>query len=134
MSYPAYVTGRITITPPLSHTELTARPELAGHGKDHRQAWVHVTETTIETPEGTLTRREGAAIVAYSGDESPWTLGDDLLEISRAFPDREYGGYLELRYTDDGTRTRMGVKDGEVTEVQGRLIWPGDPGWETAGA
>lgn len=129
MSYPAYVTGRITITPPLAHADLSEHPSLMtpdgvvaqGRQARCRQAWVDTSETSVETEQGTLISRTGGEIEAYDDTESPRWLEEDVQEIVSAWPDRKYGGYLELHFTDG--LERIIVRDGTAKTIQPVLTW-----------
>jgi hypothetical protein len=130
MGYPAQVTGKITITPPLEHAEMTAQHHPLTADPEpwpasQRQAWVHTTDSTVETGQGTLIKREGDYIRAYSGAESPHRLEEDIAEIVAAWPDHQYDGYLELVFTDEGQRERIVVRDGKVVTITPKLVWPG---------
>jgi hypothetical protein len=61
MGYYTHVAGLIDINPPIPWAEFKDSPFYRPNGQD-RNVYLGVVETTVDTSEGTLTRREAVAI------------------------------------------------------------------------
>lgn len=128
MGYDNRYTGEITITPPLTATEIRHAPS----GRGSSTAWdahLRITATTEDTDTGEVTRYTADAIV---GPENPCN-GYDVKEQIQALIDlyadgHRFTGWVQVDW-DAGFRelpTRYVVRDGRVAEVQPRLLWPGE--------
>ncbi len=129
MSYDSKVAeGVITISPPLTLTQLREHPELLKNNR-HRyiqDAYVAVSESVVATDDGDLIKKAGHAIeIPDAGTPiSRYNLEKDLQAIVDAFDGHEFPGYLEL-LDEDGDRWRLIVRNRVVVTISPVTSWPG---------
>ncbi len=131
MSNPTSIRGRITITPPLSWAQIKDSPYLRDNARSPR-TWtspdvlLEVTETTVPTDDGELTRRQALAIVPDDGDTSARTMIYDVQDIIDAYPDHEFTGRFDCEGEQNADIWRVIVRDRKAVRVDARIVWPED--------
>lgn len=125
MSNPTRVTGRITITPPLTWSEFRNHP-LYNANYDVSEVKLAVEETTVETVDGEAIARTATGLVASTDESFNFP---DLIEHVQAAVDaltgREFGGRLDC-HSEDGGPWRVEVRGRRAVGVEPRLMWPED--------
>lgn len=129
MGYNNHFTGAITITPPLTRSQIND-PRI-GRRTDVKLRIVE-EKTESEGGEVVTVRPLADAVVpldrAYSGDN----LEADVQLIIDTFPEHSYAGYIEAQW-DPGfgePPSRFIVKDGRVMRIDAQYRWPGI--WRTS--
>lgn len=127
MGYENNYSGAITITPPLTRTQIR-NSQIEGM-TDVR---LRIVEQTMESDDGeTITVRQTAdAIVplamAYSGHD----LEEEIQFLVDALPGHKFAGFIEVQW-DPGFKSppsRFIVKDGRVVRIDAEYRWPGEWG------
>jgi hypothetical protein len=125
MGNPTRVSGRITITPPLTWSEFKDSRLLNGR-YDESEVMLDVEEETLDTESGQVIRKLATGLVASSEESFNFY---DLVEHTQAaidaFPGREFGGRLDCD-SEDGGPWRVEVQDGRAVMVEPKLMWPDD--------
>ena len=126
MGYTTSFNGELTITPPLTFTELEAIPFREDRAKDKRlDVKVRVDEETVTTPDGVLTRRTGVALLTTWEDEMR---GYDIVENVQLFLDTHPGHTLTGRMDAEGEQAadlwRLEIQHGRAVKVTPRIVWP----------
>lgn len=128
MGYTSYLSGEITIDPPIPWGELqrslfVPTPE---RNEWDRLAWLRVVQETEEIDEGTLIRREAVAIRPSEADElRAHGLAADVQAIIDAHGHgRTFSGFIFVRGAESPDIWRVAVEDGRAVEVRPRIIWP----------
>jgi hypothetical protein len=122
MGYYSTLQGEITITPPLTHRELRdADPVMVDA---NRSVYVRVVKTVDESPNGTLTRTTGPAVVPNEESAKFYELGEDLQALVDAFPGHDWDGYIERHGEEAGDMERLYVRGGRVVSVMPTITWP----------
>lgn len=122
MSNPTSVTGRITITPPLTWPEFRNSP-LYNARYDASEVKLCVEEATEDTDDGQVIRRTATALVPSTEESfNFYNLVEHVQAAVDAFPDREFGGRLEC--ADDWGKYRVAVQDGRAVKVEPQIVWP----------
>ena len=130
MGYYTQVTGEIAIAPPIKWGDINGSPFLPDSG-EWTDVVLRVAEDSIDTDEGTLTRRSCAAIEPATDDGyKAYGIQVDLQTLLNAIgPGHEYSGYLEGLGEDNEDIWRLYVRDGKAIKVKVQLVWPeGTPG------
>jgi hypothetical protein len=139
MGYNTHVTGEIAFNPEISwgvvkgDEYLKGWPE--GSGKCVR---LRVEEDTVETDEGTLTKRSVVGIVAIS--EDPFKAYDIEVEVAELVSrycspgGHQCSGYLQGEGEDVGDLWRLRVvsKEGQYRVVKDvpQIVWPDGETWQ----
>lgn len=128
MSYFTSIHGRITITPPLTWAQIKDSPYLKANARD-RGLWpdalLDVTESTVQTDEGELTRREAVAIVPDEDSEtSARTLIKDVQAIIDASDGHEFAGRFDCEGEQNSDIWRLVIRDRRAVRVDARIVWP----------
>lgn len=130
MGYVTHVKGEFSISPPLTWTEIkdtayapdaniTERPDL----------FLRIDEESVDTAEGTLTRRSAAALVMREIDE--YRAYDLLEQVQRAvdaFPGHRWSGRLDCEGQENTDMWRVVIRDGKAQKVEPRIVWPDEDG------
>lgn len=125
MGNPTRVSGRITISPPLSWPEFKNSP-LYNASYDKSEVMFDVTEDIVETLDGQAIRRTATGLVSSTEDRfTPYHLVEHVQAAVDAFPDREFGGRLECD-SEDGGPWRVEIQNRRATEVEPQIMWPED--------
>lgn len=125
MSNPTSVSGRITITPPLTWPEFKTSP-LYNASYNKSEVKLDVEEETVETLDGQAIRRTATGLVSSTEERfTPHYLVEHVQAALDAFPDRVFGGRLECD-SEDGGPWRVEVHDGQAVMVEPRIMWPDD--------
>ena len=128
MSNPTYIHGRIEINPPLTWAQIKDSPFLKANARS-RGLWpdaiLDVTETTVDTDEGELTRREAVAIVPDEGTEtSARTLLKDVQSIIDASPGHEFTGRFQCEGEENSDIWRVVIRDRRAVRINAQIVWP----------
>jgi Family of unknown function (DUF6205) len=128
MSYSNRFSGAISITPPLTAPEL--RSFTACYDWDDSfDAHLRVTETTEETADGEIVRREADAIVGPEESCNGYDVQEQIQTVVDLYPDRVFAGFIQADW-DQGfgdPPSRYVVRDGRVVEVKAQYAWPEEP-------
>lgn len=124
MGYENHFTGAITITPPLTRSQI-GDPRIARI----TDVSLHIAEQKTESDDGeSFTVRPVAdAIVPLSMEYSGHNLEDDIQLIVDTFSEHEFAGFIEVRW-DGGfgePPSRFIVKDDRVMRIDAQYRWPG---------
>lgn len=128
MSNPTYIHGRIEINPPLTWAQIKDSPHLKANARA-RSLWpdaiLDVTETTVHTDEGELTRREAIAIIPDEGAEtSARTLLQDVQAIIDANPGHEFTGRFQCEGEENSDIWRVVIRDRRAVRIDAQIVWP----------
>jgi len=131
LSYTTHVTGEFAIQPPLSWNEFKDS-EFAPHNITSRltpDLVLRVAEDQVDTPDGPLLRRSATALVMREIDEYR---ADDLIsQVQKAVaafsPGHTFTGRLDCEGEDNADMWRVIVRQGRVTRVEPRIVWPDEP-------
>lgn len=124
MGYYSTVTGEIAIIPPLSWKEIKDSP-LLPHDEQRQDAKLALEESTVDTEDGTLIRRNAPRIVPATDDSyKAYDVVGAVQEIVNAFPGHTYTGYLQGEGEENDDMWRVYVKDGKAIEVKPEITWP----------
>lgn len=129
MGYYTTVDGEITITPPLTWTELKDspfNPESEAH--DPRlDVKLRIDEEQVDTEEGPLLRRTAGALVpAWEGRAKYYSLVEHTQKLMDALPGRTFSGRLECEGEEPGDLWRIVIRDGRAVKVEPQIVWPDD--------
>ncbi|GGK61821.1 hypothetical protein Sme01_03670 [Sphaerisporangium melleum] len=128
MGYTSYLSGEISIEPPIPWPELQGSPFIrtATNKEWDRLLWLRMDETTVETDEGTLTRKQAVAIRPSQADElRAHSLVRELQEIVKAHgAGRAFIGFILVRGEESPDIWRAAVHEGEAVEIVPRIVWP----------
>jgi hypothetical protein len=125
MGYNTSVSGEITITPPLTWNEIKDSPFL---GCDLDVA-LHVQEETVDTEDGTLTRKTATALVpAWEDSYKAYHLVEHVQRALDAFPGHTFTGRLECEGEDNTDIWRVIIRDGRAVKIEPRIVWPDEDG------
>lgn len=124
MSYNNRFSGAITVSPPLTRTQIND-PRIARR----TDVKLRIVEQKIEAEDGeSFTIRPVAdAIVPLDVEYSGHNLEDDIQLIVDTFPEHEYAGFIEAKW-DPGfgePPSRFIVKDDRVMRIDAQYRWPG---------
>ncbi|RBQ21556.1 hypothetical protein DP939_02270 [Spongiactinospora rosea] len=128
MGYISYLSGEITIDPPIRWGELRGSDfvrtkERAEH---ERLVWLRTVEKTVDTEEGVLTTVMAVAIRPSEEDElRADALAREVQEIVAAHGDgRTFEGLILVRGEESPDIWRVRVVDGHAVEERPMLRWP----------
>jgi hypothetical protein len=122
------VTGEIHITPPLTWKEIRAKDYTDGY---HEGTWgaviLSIASEATETDEGTVTTREGVAILPAVDDKpyKAYNLEARVQAIIQHFPGHDFNGYLEC-LGEEGELWRVYAKGRKTRKVKPEIVWPED--------
>lgn len=130
----ANITGRIEITPPIPWKELSDSPYYrAFRDRTYPHGLLFdVVETTEDTDEGVLIRREAVAVIPFDSGE---LRGDDISDVLSAIaakhgPGRTFTGRIEVWWPDhefSTLRYKIVGDDHHVVEYSPQVVWPPEP-------
>jgi hypothetical protein len=127
MSYDITLTGEIQIEPPLIWRDVQDSVFLeinARHRKTGRQLRFVIEETSVETNEGTLIRKEAVALVPTWGNYgSPEMMKKHLQELVDAFPEQIYTGRIDAEGEESGDMWRLKVVNGVARVFRPDIVW-----------
>lgn len=127
MGYDNHFTGAITITPPLTRTQIRyAQTDRLTDVK------LRIVEEEVESDDGeTVTvRRTADAIVPLDMEYSGRRLEEEIQFLVDGFSEHEFAGFIEVEW-DQGFKSppsRFVVKDGQVVRIDAEYRWPGEGG------
>lgn len=126
MGYNTSVDGEITITPPLTWNEIKDSPFLANPGYK-LGVTLKVTEETVDTDEGQLTRKTSSALgPAWEDAFKAYSLVEDVQKAIDAFPGHIFTGRLDCEGEENADLWRVVVRDGRAVKVEPQIVWPDD--------
>ncbi|ACU71893.1 hypothetical protein Caci_2984 [Catenulispora acidiphila DSM 44928] len=124
MSYDNRFSGAITITPPLTWSEIEAGPALRDLKLEIRERRTVSDDGDTET-----VRRTADRILPRVRTFSGTHVLEDLQAIVAHYEGHEFGGFIQMQPDpgfDDPIPTRYMVHGREVVEVRAVLVWPGE--------
>ncbi|MER6605879.1 DUF6205 family protein [Streptomyces sp. NPDC000927] len=129
MSTDSYISGEISIDPPLNWVEIQKLPELlvSGPRKTEPDVKLRINEVQVDTDEGELTKKTASAIVpAWVGSYRAYYVEEHLQQIVDLYPGHTFTGYLEGRGEDPGYLElwRVAVVEGKAITFKPELVWP----------
>lgn len=123
MGYRSHVHGEIDIHPPATWAELRGA-DILFNDDDFKSVWVEVESQEVETPEGTLVKKQGRTIVAYDEDFKAYDLEKELQAIADALPGHEFLGHLQRDGEESADLERYYIRSGKVITRKPQMIWP----------
>ncbi|GII88233.1 hypothetical protein Ssi03_62230 [Sphaerisporangium siamense] len=128
MGYVSYLSGEITIDPPIPWSQLHGSRFVCTPARKEyeRLVWLRLVEEPVETDEGTLIRRSAVAIRVSTADE---LRADGLLrevqEIVAAHGEgHTFTGRILVRGSESPDIWRVRIVDGRAVEERPTLVWP----------
>ncbi|MET7436611.1 DUF6205 family protein [Streptomyces sp. NPDC005496] len=134
MGYITHVTGEFSIEPPLTWNEIKNSPfDKAGREglwyAPEIDLGLRVAEDSVDTDEGPLLRRTGAALVMpYIDEYRARHLVEQVQRCIDLFPGHTFSGRLECEGEENKDLWRVVVRDGRAVKVTPRIIWPDEDG------
>lgn len=128
MGYSTYVTGAITITPPIPWSEVEDSPFVTLD-----RAWVerdvrfHIAEAFENGADGVVLswRRADAVVPAHEDSYKAYDINEHLQELVDAHgAGRVFSGYLSGEGEDNDDMWRLYVRDGRAVRVKPEIVWP----------
>lgn len=127
MGYVSYLSGEITIDPPLPWSELQGSPFICTPNRKEwdRLVWLRLAEETVQTDEGTLIRKQAIAIRPSEGDElRAHTLREEIQEILAAHGEgRTFTGFILVRGETSPDIWRVRVVNGCALDERPTMLW-----------
>lgn len=122
MGYDNRFTGEITITPPLTWSEIESGPKLL-------DVQLRVTEArrAAEDRDFEIVCRTADAIIPHEGGYSGHRVLDDLAAVVAHYEGHEFAGHIQVQWDSDfgdPIPTRYAVRGRDVVEVRATLVWP----------
>jgi hypothetical protein len=128
MGYYTSFSGEISIEPPLTWAEIRNSewlPDIAIN-KNH-SVKLRIEETTVETDEGTMTRRSALAVVPLSDSQyKGYNVIEDVQALIAKHSGHQFSGRFDCEGEDAGDLWRLVVRDNRVTKVEPQIVWPDD--------
>ncbi|GAA0853246.1 DUF6205 family protein [Streptosporangium amethystogenes subsp. fukuiense] len=128
MGYHSDLSGEITFNPPIPWGELQDSEFISpgGNAEWRRLVWLRMVEETVETSEGTLTRKQAVAIrPSDAGELRAGPLVSQLQEIvTKHGEGRTFDGHILVLGECSPDIWRVQVEDGKAVEVRPRIVWP----------
>lgn len=126
MGYSTSVDGEITITPPLAWNEIKDSPFLTNPGYKLGVV-LKVTEETVDTDEGQLTRKTSSVLVpAWEDAFKAYSLVEDVQGAIDAFPGHTFTGRLDCEGEENADLWRVVIRDSRAVKVVPEIVWPDD--------
>ncbi len=129
-AYDTTFTGEITITPPLPWSAIHDSPFVPdSRGFADRDCKFRLDTATVETDEGTLTRKQAVAVTCtYDNPCGAYDIVEHLQELIDTHGEgRTFAGFIEADGANAGDLWRLAVIDGRAVRVQPRIVWPDIP-------
>jgi Family of unknown function (DUF6205) len=129
VSYSTGIDGQIDINPPLPWKQIKDSPLLPANNKKagYSDALFNVTEETVHTDDGELTRRSADALVPnHYTETSGRTLLAEIQSVVDANPSHEFTGMFECSGERPGDLWRAVVRDGRAAKIEASIMWPED--------
>ncbi|PZG49863.1 hypothetical protein C1I98_11145 [Spongiactinospora gelatinilytica] len=128
MGYTSYLSGEITIYPSIPWKELQGSPFVYTPEREERDrlVWLRMAEETVETDDGTLTRKQAVAIrVSEASELRAYGLVSEVQEIVTAHgTGRSFDGLILVCGEASPDIWRVRVVDGHAVEERPMLRWP----------
>lgn len=116
--------GAITITPPLTATEIRRAPQADSAWDAH----LRIVESAVETDQGEILTRIADAIAPPTERCNGYEVEKQIQALVALFADgHQFAGFIEVRWDpgyDDPIPQRYVVRDGRVETITPRLAWP----------
>lgn len=123
MSDSNHYSGAITITPPLTWSQIKDCKDVPGAG----DATLVVKETWIEDGDTRTVTSTASQIIATPLDGEARHLTEYIQAVVDRFPDHKFGGHITIDWESgygDPCPSRYVVRGRRVEEVKARLVWP----------
>lgn len=130
MSGDATITGRITVDPPITWSELHNQSWATNPNRGYPDVVVNLATTKEVTADGEVFRYSGDAIVTTGHETSAYHLVDELDRIVTTFdttPDgtpRTFTGFFHVIWARGEEAFRVIVRDGHAVQVKPTVVWP----------
>ncbi len=130
MSGDARISGRITITPPVTWGEIHDKPWATGQDRSYPDVVVELDTTEVNTPTGVVKHMSGVAIVPTGHETNGYELLDEVRRIVVAFGTtsdgtaRTFAGFLHVVWGGGQEVYRVVVQDGRAGVARPRMVWP----------
>ena len=127
MGYTSYISGEITIRPPITWDELQDSPFTLTPERNEwdRLTWLKLHEEVVQTSEGILIRKVAVAIRPSEADElRVYDLDQDVQAIIDAHPGHTFDGVMVVRGEQSPDIWRVRIIDGRAVEERPRIVWP----------
>lgn len=128
MSDNNYYTGEITITPPLTRSQIAKVQEGFVNITDVKLRVINTEEESNDGNSVTITSIADA-IIPLTGTYTGRNIVADIQALVDYFGDREYDGYIQVQWDSgygDPLPTRYQVAEGRVVEIRPELTWPSE--------
>lgn len=135
MSYHTTFTGELAIEPPLNWTEIQRSPSWPGHpsftdrgfARDFYGAHLHITESTVDTADGVLIRRECRKVTIEGDELSAHPVLNSLRRLAGDFgATHAFIGRLTAEGEENTDIWRIRIDGREVVIDRPAIVWPGD--------
>jgi hypothetical protein len=127
MGSTTHITGEIRIDPPITWV-LVKDSEFVRETSDWtytNDLRLRIVEESVETDEGTLTRRTADAVVEGGDERRAYDVVDELQRIVDQYGEgRTFTGRLDLTCRDYMTQSRLKVVGGRAVLFEPTLVWP----------
>lgn len=126
MGYYTHFDGEIRIDPPLTWIEIRNSAWAPG-GNSRWDVKLRITEETVETEDGSLTRRQADALVPLSDEGyKGYSILEHVQAAIAAFPGHTFSGRFDCEGDDAGDIWRLVVRNGRAEKIEPRIVWPDD--------
>lgn len=129
MTYDNRFTGAITITPPLTRSQIAKVVDGFCPAIKDVKLRISNTEEVTEDGDATLIRSTADAIVPLPGPYTGYNIVDDIQTLVDYFSEHEFDGYIQVQWDSgfgDPVPTRYVIAGRRVVEVRPTLVWPGE--------
>jgi len=125
-AYESIVSGRFTIEPPLTWSQIkSSRFNVEAETGKSPDIRFEIFQEETETEDGLSIRIYCRGAVPYQPSRfGAYTLAEDATELCDAFPGHEIRGEMILCGDDSGDIRRVVIDDAGVREEKARLLWP----------
>jgi hypothetical protein len=130
MGYYTTVEGEITITPPLTWSEIKDSPfnTKSTAFDDRMDAHLDITEEIIDTDEGQLIRRTATGIKPASTEEyKAYYLIEHVQKLMDSHPGHTFAGHFDCSGEESGDVWRLVIRNGHAEKIEAQLTWGSGP-------
>jgi hypothetical protein len=128
MGYYTTITGYLDVAPPVPWSKIRDTRFLPEYFRqdDWRTFVFDVKEETVETDEGTLTRKGAQRIICGSEDGFKAYHAEEHLQalVDHLGPGYSYEGMFEGFGEENGDMWRLVVRNGTVVKIEPTITWP----------
>jgi len=125
MGYYTRITGRFTITPPLTLDDLQDSDFTPERGRRAgRDLEFFFLDEPVTTEMGTMLVRTAAALQPLSSPTKAYRIIEDVQDFLDSHPGHVLTGRLDCRGEEAGDLWRLEVHGGRAVKVTPRIVWP----------